>query len=237
MDKKKEQFLQQPTQLLEKCQSNWQQVEIYQHPIFGNQLFIDGDLQISEADWAYNSAMVAPLLTLEDARNIAILGGGDGGVLNEILLSFDRLKKPCDRVTLIDIDQDVIDLCKRWMPKLCGNAFSDPRAQVIVGDAFAWIDQARNLDAVIYDLTMDPIREDMSRSEFVQYILDNIHRSLRPGGIFCMQACGEWLSDREQLLGELRQKLSSCFEDIQEQVVVVPSYFEMWTFIAAQKPL
>ncbi len=225
-----------PTQLLEQRQSNWQQIEIHHHPIFGNQLIIDGDLQISEADLAYNSAMTAPLLTLSDCRDIAILGGGDGGVLNEILMTFDRLEKPCDRITLIDIDGDVIDLCQRWMPKLCGNAFNDPRAQIIVGDAFAWIDQARNLDAVIYDLTMDPVREGLSRSEFIQDILGKVHRSLRPGGVFSMQACGEWLSDREQLLSELRASLGNHFTNQQEQTVVIPSYVEMWTFLTARKP-
>lgn len=237
---KKEQFPQQqtqlPTQLLVQRQSNWQQIEIHCHPIFGNQLFIDGDLQISEADLAYNSAMVAPLLTLNDCRKIAILGGGDGGVLNEILTSFDRLGTPCDRITLIDIDGDVIDLCQRWMPKLCGSAFSDPRAEIIVGDAFAWIDQARDLDAVIYDLTMDPVREGLSRNEFIQDILGKIHRGLRPGGVFSMQACGEWLGDREQLLSELRAHLGDRFTHLQEQTVVIPSYVEMWTFMTARKP-
>lgn len=224
------------TTLLERRQSKWQLVEILHHPVHGNQLVIDHDLQISESDFAYNTAMTAPLLTLPECRNIAILGGGDGGVLNELLSSFDRLAKPIDLVTLIDIDATVIDLCQHWMPRLCGEAFDDSRAKVIVGDAFEWIDKARNLDAVIYDLTMDPIREGISRNAFIQEILGKIHNSLRSGGVLSLQACGEWLEDREQLLKELRDNLNKHFEAQQEQVVIVPSYVEMWTFMSARKP-
>jgi len=222
--------------LLEQRKSRWQHIEILQHPVHGAQLVIDGDLQISESDVAYNTAMTAPLLTLPECRRVAILGGGDGGVLNELLISFDRLEKPIDQVTLIDIDADVIELCKRWMPRLCGDAFADPRVQVITGDAFEWIAAARNLDAVIYDLTMDPVRADISRAEFMQEILGNIRNSLRPGGVVSLQACGEWLEDREHLLRELRENLNARFDDLQEQVVMVPSYEELWTFMSARAP-
>lgn len=222
--------------LLERRQTDWQLVEIFQHPDFGNQLVIDHDLQISESDFAYNTAMTAPLLTLPECREVAILGGGDGGVMNEILMSFDRLDKAMGQVTLIDIDADVIDLCKQYMPQFCGKAFDDPRGEVIVGDAFGWIEQAQDLDAVVYDLTMDPVREGVSRSDFMQDILDKIHASLRPGGVLSLQACGEWQTDREELLGELRGNLLERFDLPLEQVVMVPSYGEMWTFMSARKP-
>jgi len=213
--------------------SAWQQVEIFEHPVFGRQLVIDGDLQISESDAAYNTAMTAPLLTLPSCRQVAILGGGDGGVLYELLAQSDRLQRPLDRVTLVDIDETVVQLCQQWMPRLCGQAFDDPRLELRIGDAFAWIDAARDLDAVIYDLTMDPVREGMSRLEFIGGILDKIRASLRPGGVLSLQACGDWLADREQLLGELRDCLDARFRDRQEQVVTVPSYGEQWTFMAA----
>lgn len=215
--------------------SPWQRIEILEHPVHGHQLVIDGDLQISESDVAYNTAMTAPLLTLEVCRRVAILGGGDGGVLNELLAVADRLERPVDRVTLIDIDAEVIELSRQWMPRLCGRAFDDPRAEVICGDAFAWLDRARDLDAVIYDLTIDPVREGQSRIEFIKEILARVDRALRPGGVLSMQACGEWLADRDVLLRELRESLDERFAEREEQVVMVPSYGEKWTFIAARK--
>ncbi|MEZ5453866.1 MAG: spermine synthase [Thiothrix sp.] len=222
--------------LLERRQTDWQLVEIFQHPDYGNQLVIDHDLQISEADFAYNTAMTAPLLAVPECQEVAILGGGDGGVMNELLAAYDRLEKSLGQVTLIDIDGDVIDLCRQYLPRCCGTAFEDPRSEVIVGDAFGWLEQARGLDAVIYDLTMDPVREGISRSEFMQDIFGKIHDSLRPGGVVSLQACGEWQPDRRQLLEELRSNLDERFDAPLEQVVMVPSYGEMWTFLAARKP-
>lgn len=216
--------------------SDWQHLEIRRHPVYGHQLIIDGDLQISESDFAYGSALVAPLLTLAECRRVAILGGGDGGVLRELLAELDRLGRALEAVTLIDIDGEVIDLCRQWLPRLCEGAFDDPRANIICGDAFAWLERANDLDAVIYDLTLDPVREGISRNEFIREILGQIHRALRPGGVMTMQACGEWVADREELLAELRASLDERFEAREEQLVTVPSYGEKWTFVTARKP-
>lgn len=56
-----------------------------------------------------------------------------------LLTVCDRMGKPVDQVALIDIDAEVIALCRRWMPRLCDGAFADPRSKVIIGDAFDWI--------------------------------------------------------------------------------------------------
>ena len=215
--------------------TDWQQVEIYRHPVYGGQLVIDGDLQISESDFAYDTAMTAPVLTLAECRRVGILGGGDGGVLRELLTASERLSRPVEQAVLVDIDATVIELCREHLPALCGDAFDDPRAQVIVGDAFAWVDQARELDAVIYDLTMEPVRDDMAREAFIHETLARVRNSLRTGGIFSMQACGELEPDREQLLEEIRRGVHEHFNECREQTVMIPSYGELWTFIAARK--
>lgn len=225
-----------PLEVLARRQTDWQLVEVVHHPVYGNQLLIDHDLQISEADFAYNTAMTAPVLTLERCHRAAILGGGDGGVLHELLLACDRAGKDLEAVTMVDIDGEVVELCRRHMPVLCGDAFDDPRADVRIGDAFAWIEQARELDAVLYDLTMEPVREGISRREFIGEILSKIQASLRPGGVISMQACGEQEPQRKQLLHQIAAGLDEWFTDRSEQQVMIPSYGELWTFMAARKP-
>lgn len=74
---------------LAKVESPWQTIEVRHHPKFGHPLFVDGDLQISESDRSYNVAMVSPLIMFGTFENVAILGGGDGSVLRE-LLDIDR---------------------------------------------------------------------------------------------------------------------------------------------------
>lgn len=220
-------------QLLERVQSPHQRIEIVRHPVYGHQLYIDGDLQISACDRAYNIAMIAPIISAGGCRRVAILGGGDGGVLHDLLRTAEITGQPPERVTLIDIDGEVLRLSRRYLRPLCADAFDHPRAAVIVGDAFAYIHRARELDAVIYDLTMDPVRTGQTRSAFIAEILGEIARALRPGGILSMQCGGENDGD---LQTEIRAVVARHFTDIVEQRVLVPSYEELWTFLAARRP-
>ncbi|QHS09992.1 spermine synthase [Sinimarinibacterium sp. NLF-5-8] len=222
-------------------QSRYQRIGISRHPLFGGQLYLDGDLQISESDAAYGVAMVSPLMSLPAGARVAILGGGDGGVLFEALRHFRALARLPASLTMIEIDARVMQLSREHLPALCGDAFDDPAAEVIVGDAFAWLDTARDLDAVIYDLTMEPVREGQTRAQFIDHIMGRIARALKPGGIISMQCCGHGLSDaddradRAVVLPKIRQALDRHFERRCEQSLFVPSYRDLWTFAWAQR--
>lgn len=229
-----------PRQVLD-TRSAYQHIRILDHPVYGHQLLLDGDLQISESDNAYNTAMTAPLIGIGDMQHVVILGGGDGGVLNELLKVTAQAGNHLKRATLIDIDGEVLRLCRQHLPRLCGDAFDNPRAEVIVGDAFAYLDQARGLDGVIYDLTMDPVREGQSRRAFIAEILDKVQQALRPGGVFSMQACGKGEFDPEEerrnraLLADIRPELEQRFEAVTEQDVFIPSFEMLWTFLSARQ--
>lgn len=219
-----------------------QHVLVTRHPHFGNQLFLDDDLQISESDTAYGVAMTSPLLELRRPARVAILGGGDGGVLSELLRTFEPLDALPSELTMVEIDRRVIELSGRHLPALCGDAFDSPHANVVVGDAFDWIARARDLDAVVYDLTMDPVREGQSRAAFISGIVAHMARALRPGGVLSMQCCGHGLRDaddratRRELLPLIREAVDTHFQDRCEQSVLVPSYRDLWTFLSARKP-
>jgi spermidine synthase len=221
--------------------SRYQDICVARHPLFGGQLYLDGDLQISESDTAYGTAMVGPLLDLPAGARVAILGGGDGGVLNELLRNFHALGRLPASLTMVEIDGRVIELSRRYLPALCGDAFDDPAAEVRVGDAFAWIESARDLDAVIYDLTMDPVREGQTRAQFITNIVGLMARALKPGGILSMQCCGHGLThaadraDRAVLLPMIHQAVDRHFSDRCEQRLLVPSYRDLWTFLWARR--
>ncbi len=221
--------------------SGLQHIRITRHPTFGGQLHLDGDLQISESDTAYGVAMASPLLALQQRERVAILGGGDGGVLNELLRSLEPLGDLPAELTMIEIDARVMELAREHLPATCGDALDSPHANVVVGDAFAWIDQARDLDAVVYDLTMDPVREGQSRADFITRIISRIARALRPGGVLSMQCCGHGLHDagdratRREVLPLIRDAVDAHFTDRCEQDVLVPSYRDLWTFLSARK--
>ena len=230
------------TELLADEHSGLQQIRVVRHPRFGGQLYLDGDLQISESDAAYGVAMVSPLLGLAPLQRVAILGGGDGGVLSELLRSLDAIDARPEQLTMIEIDARVMSLSRQHLPALCGDAFEHPAVRIVTGDAFAWIDQARDLDAVIYDLTMDPVRSGQSRAGFIADIIASIARALRPGGVLSMQCCGHGRADaadraeRREVLPLIRAAVDAHFTEHCEQDVLVPSYRDLWTFLSARKP-
>ncbi len=229
-------------QVITSVTSRFQHIEITRHPAFGHQLVIDGDLQISESDSIYGSAMVAPLLRHLATEKVAILGGGDGGVLWELIRSCERLSLPLQQAWQIDIDGEVMRLCRQYLNRLSGPVWQHPKADIVTGDAFAWLADARELDGVVYDLTMDPVRDGQSREEFMAETLALVARALKPGGVFSMQCCGEGegntdlAKESQDLLREIRAEAARHFSDICEQQVAVPSFLENWTFLSARKP-
>lgn len=217
-------------QLIEAIQSRYQRIEVRRHPRYGNQLYIDGDLQVSECDQAYNLAMIAPVIGAGDCRRVAILGGGDGGVLHALLRAPGAENV---QATLIDIDGEVIAAARRHLRAFCGNAFDHARAKIVIGDALAYLARARELDAVIYDLTVEPVRAGQTRRAFITEVVAAMAEALRPGGVLSMQAGGREEAD---LVQEIRAAVGARFTDVIEQRVLVPSFEDLWTFVAARRP-
>ncbi len=115
----------------------------------GFQLFLNGNLQFSSADeYRYHEALVHPPFALQPkAKNILVMGGGDGLALREIL-RYPQI----EHVTLVDLDPEMIHLAKDAAALVALNkrSFFDPRVQVVNEDAFVWLDHAQGT----YDLAI-----------------------------------------------------------------------------------
>ena len=139
-----------------KGKSKYQDIAIYENDTLGRVLAIDGIIQITECDeFVYQEMMThVPLFSHEKPENVLIIGGGDGGILREVLRH-----KGIKRVVMAEIDQMVIDACVDHMPSVNngGEVYQDTRVQLIVGDAFMYVKETSlKFDAVIIDST-DPI--------------------------------------------------------------------------------
>ena len=114
---------------IEKVLYHWrtefQDVLIFENAIFGKVLVLDGVVQLTERDNHIYHEMIAhvPLMAHGSARNVLIIGGGDGGTLKEVL------KHPVERATLVELDGEVIDLSRRYLPKVSDGAFCRPTSQ------------------------------------------------------------------------------------------------------------
>lgn len=138
-------------------QSPYQNVAVYTNDTLGRVLVLDGIVQITSADEFIYQEMMAhvPLFSSsKQDKNVLIIGGGDGGILREVLRH-----KSVKKAVMAEIDQMVIDACIEHMPEINngGKVYEDQRAELIVGDAFDYVRKTDfKFDAVIIDST-DPI--------------------------------------------------------------------------------
>ncbi len=128
-----------------------QEVLLFENPTYGRVLFIDGVVQTTEQDEFFYHEMLVhlPVLTHGAVRRALIVGGGDGGALEELL------KHPgLEAVTMVEIDRAVIDFSKAHMPSVCGEAFADDRLELVIADAVDWVGRAtQRYDVVFIDGT------------------------------------------------------------------------------------
>jgi spermidine synthase len=214
-------------QLLSK-RSKYQQIDIIENENFGKILFLDNDVQIAERDaHIYNWNMVSPLIEAKNSLNkVAILGGGDGGVLYELLKYNPR------SVVLVDIDEEVIKASKRYLRRICKNAFSNPKVTIVIDDVNNFLETNHGFDAIIYDLTMHPeALTRMDRTVFLNELFLKIRNNLNEGGMLTLQCCSEFDTETLKLL---RRLLSKHFMNINFRKTFIPSFCENWIFGSAQ---
>jgi len=157
--------------------SEYQQIDVVENDNFDRILFLDNDLQIAESDaYIYNENLVSPLVEAGiKLGRVLILGGGDGGVANLLL------KKGAGSITLVEIDHEVIKASKKYLKKICRNAYNSPKVKVVIDDAYKFLGKKGAFDAIIYDLTMHPeafIRID--REIYLSRLFSKIRKTSMP---------------------------------------------------------
>lgn len=140
--------------VLHEVQTEHQHLVIFENPWFGKVMLLDGVVQLTTADEFCYHEMLAhtPLFALGNAQRVLIIGGGDGGIMREVL------KHPgIEKVTLCEIDRGVIDMSLKYLPEISAGAFDDPRADVVIADGVKYVAESREpFDAIIVDST-EPI--------------------------------------------------------------------------------
>lgn len=210
-------------------QTPYQQLDIIQNEDFGLMLFLDRELQVAEQDaHLYNRSLTSPLFQGgKTPRHIAILGGGDGGVLQNLLEYKPR------SVTLVDLDRDVIDSAQKFLQPVCKNAFTDPAVTLTTAEASAFLAATeKTFDAIICDLTMHP-EKDMNeeRERYWRTLLARVASRLKKSGLMTVQ-CG---SERDAATISLFEKLlPRHFKNVLFQTTFIPSFCEPWVFAEAK---
>ena len=206
----------------------FQSVAVLRTPVFGKMLVLDGDTQSSQADEKiYHESLVHPAMASADDRaEVLILGGGEGATLREVL------RDPgVRRCTMVDIDGEVVDLAKRFLPEWSDGAFADPRARVIIGDALRFIkDDGDRYGVVISDLT-EPLPDSPSFPLFNGEVFRDIKARLAPGGVYVLQASTAGFHNMA-LHAKMARSLRAFFTNVRSFYTHVPAFDNDWAFIA-----
>jgi len=121
--------------ILHRKRSPFQEVVVAEAGPLGRVLILDGNVQVSEFDETGYHEMLAhvPLLTHPGPERVLIIGGGDGGTLREVLRHAG-----VSRVDLCEIDGEVIEASRRYLPGL-SRSFDDPRVSVHITDGACFV--------------------------------------------------------------------------------------------------
>jgi len=205
-------------EVLYEDRSEHQHAALIRNATFGEVLLLDGVTQVTTRDEFIYHEMLAhvPLFTHGGAREVLIVGGGDGGLAEEVL------KHPgVARVTLVEIDAAVVDFAKTHFASMSGAAFADPRLDVVIADGCRYVAETeRRFDVVLVDST-DPIGP--GAVLFTREFYRDLDRVLNAGGVVATQNGVPFLQPDEFRtgLGNLR----SVFADATCYVISVPTYF------------
>lgn len=203
---------------LARVKSDFQDIVIFESFTHGRVMVLDGVIQITEGDeFVYQEMLThVPLLAHGSAENVLIIGAGDGGVLRRVLMH-----KGVKRAVMVEIDGEVIRLCKEFLPRIAGDAWNDPRADVIVGDGIDYVKRTPDatFDAIIVDST-DPIG--VGEVLFTDEFYRNCARILTPRGLVVNQ-CGVPFMQADELRDtSLRRR--NFFPHVSAYVAAVPTY-------------
>ena len=160
-----------------------QQLAIFETALFGRALMLDNIVQTTERDeFIYHEMIIhVPLLALGAARRVLVIGGGDGGAIEEVLKH-----RTVEHVRLVELDAEVVKACREYLPSICGDAFDDARLSLTIGDGLAFVSEsAERFDVIVVDST-DPVGPGVALFSPTFYAA--CKRCLTPGGILVTQA-------------------------------------------------
>ena len=208
--------------------SKFQKIQILESKTWGRVLTLDETIQTTERDeFIYHEMISHPSLFLHpNPKNVLIIGGGDGGVLREVL------KHEIKKAILVEIDGDVLEASKKYLGKIHCNSFYDKRAEVLIGDGIDFVTKCKNVfDIIIIDST-DPVGA--AAGLFTNKFYKDILSALRRDGFLVTQS-GAIFTQWAEFFKTFK-KMKKFFKYISPYLTVVPTYpSSFWSFTIASK--
>ena len=214
-------------------QTKFQSIAIIDNDSFGKCLVLDGKIQSSEVDeFIYHEALVHPaMVTHPNPEKVFIAGGGEGATLREVL-AHNTVKK----AVMVDIDEEVVNICRHFLPSWHQNSFDDQRAELHFADARAYLEKNdAKLDVIIIDLP-DPLEKGPARLLYTREFYELVKQRLQPDGIISVQAeSANWTQIANFV--DIVNTLANVFPIVRPYQAHVPSFNSLWGFATASQKL
>ncbi|GAK43318.1 spermidine synthase [Paenibacillus sp. TCA20] len=209
-------------------QTEFQDLAMVKTEEFGNMLLLDGMVMTTEKDeFVYHEMVAHPVLyTHPNPEHVLVVGGGDGGVIREVL-KHPQVKK----AVLVDIDGKVIEYSKKYLPSIAGK-LEDARVEVLVGDGFMHIHEHKNAYDVIMVDSTEPVGP--AANLFTRGFYQGIYEALKEEGIFVAQTDNPWF--KAELIQSVNKDVKEVFPIVRVYGANIPTYPSgLWTFTMGSK--
>ena len=215
-------------QILYTGQTKYQQVSLIETSPFGRTLVLDGKTQSAEADeFIYHEALVQPAMTAHaEPRRIFIAGGGEGATAREVL------RCPTTEVVhMVDLDAEVVALCRQHLPNHHAGAFDDPRLHLHIDDALSYLEHTdERFDVIIIDVP-DPLEGGPAYLLYTQEFYGLVRSRLRPGGLMVAQAGAAGPTNCTEVFTAIHATMASVFPQAFPYRAYIPSFGTLWGFV------
>lgn len=211
-------------------QSDFQRIDVFTSPELGRILALDGFVMLTEKDeFIYHEMLVhVPMAVHPNVRDVLVIGGGDGGILREL-----KAYPEIERVDLVEIDEEVIEVCKKHLPfTACG--YDHPRLHVHAEDGLKFIRHCENAyDLIIVDST-DPFGP--GEGLFTREFYGNCDRALRDDGIMVNQHESPFYKNDAIAMQRAHKRIVESFKISRVYQAHIPTYPSgHWLFGFASK--
>jgi len=208
--------------------TDFQQLEMLETEEWGNMLVLDGMVMTTQKDeFVYHEMMAhVPLFTHSNPEHVLVVGGGDGGVIREVL------KHPEVKLaTLVEIDGKVIEYSKKFLPEIAGD-LENARVEVKVDDGFMHIAQSEAAYDVIMVDSTEPVGPAVNL--FTKGFYAGISNALKENGILVAQTDNPWF--KADLIQQVYQDVKEIFPVTRLYTANIPTYPSgLWTFTMGSK--
>ncbi len=211
--------------------TKYQFVQCFYNQFLGKVLFLDKKIQSAQIDeYIYHESLVHPaLITHPSPREVLVSGGAEGATIREVLRH-----STVEKVIMVDIDRELVELCQKYLPEWSEGAFSNPKTDLIFEDARPFVEKTREkFDVIISDLT-EPLEQGPSVFLFTKEFFLRNFEALKEGGIFVLQA-GSADPSYNQFFCSLVKTLKKVFPIVRPYWTFVLSFSMPWGFVLASK--